>query len=83
MKITEFETIRVTEFPNILWVRVHTDEGIAGLGETFFMAETVEAYVHEVAAPRLLGRDPLEIEHHHLQLQDYHLLRQAFPHHFT
>ena len=35
MKITALETIRLDEFPNVLWVRVHTDEGLAGLGETF------------------------------------------------
>ncbi|TXI09689.1 MAG: mandelate racemase/muconate lactonizing enzyme family protein, partial [Rhizobium sp.] len=62
MKIAAFETIRIKEFPNILWVRIHTDEGIVGLGETFFMAETVEAYIHEVVAPKLLGRNPLEID---------------------
>ncbi|MDB5563049.1 MAG: Mandelate racemase/muconate lactonizing protein [Hyphomicrobiales bacterium] len=62
MKITGIETVRIEEFSNILWVQVHTDEGITGLGETFFMPKTVEAYLHEVVAPRLLGRDPLAIE---------------------
>ena len=62
MKITAIETIRVREFPNILWVKIHTDEGLAGLGETFFMAQTVEAYIHEEVAPRLIGRDPLQID---------------------
>ncbi|MDX0851608.1 mandelate racemase/muconate lactonizing enzyme family protein [Sinorhizobium medicae] len=62
MKITSFETVRVRDFPNILWVRIHTDEGLVGLGETFFMAQTVETYIHEVVAPKLLGRDPLEID---------------------
>ena len=33
MKITEIETLRLGEFPNLLWVRVHTDEGITGVGE--------------------------------------------------
>ena len=28
MKITELETIRLGEFPNIIWVRIHTDEGL-------------------------------------------------------
>lgn len=50
MKITAFETVRARDFPNILWVRIHTDEGLVGLGETFFMAATVEAYIHEVVA---------------------------------
>ena len=38
MKITAIETIRSAEFPNILWVEVHTDEGIVGLGETLLWA---------------------------------------------
>ncbi len=62
MKITAVDTVRLDEFPNLLWVRVHTDEGLVGLGETFFGARAVEAYVHESAAPRLVGRDPLAIE---------------------
>ena len=33
-----------------------------GLGETFFFPATVEAYVHEALAPKLLGRDPLQID---------------------
>ena len=35
MKITALETLRLGEFANLLWVRVHTDEGLVGLGETF------------------------------------------------
>ncbi|WP_306120283.1 MULTISPECIES: mandelate racemase/muconate lactonizing enzyme family protein [unclassified Roseitalea] len=62
MKITAIETIRIAERPNIVWVQVHTDEGLVGLGETFFIAGTVEAYVHEYLAPRVIGRDPLEID---------------------
>jgi L-alanine-DL-glutamate epimerase-like enolase superfamily enzyme len=62
MKITALETIRLGEFPNLLWVRLHTDEGLVGLGETFMGAQAVEAYLHEWAAQRLLGTDPLAIE---------------------
>ena len=62
MKITAIETIRIAERPNLLWLCVHTDEGITGLGETFFGAATVEAHVHEYIAPRVLGRDPFEID---------------------
>ena len=62
MKIRQVETLRLGEFPNILWVRVHTDAGLVGLGETFMGAAAVEAYLHEWAAPRLLGQDPLAIE---------------------
>jgi len=62
MKITAIETIRIAQRPNLLWVQVHTDEGLVGLGETFFGAATVEAHVHEYIAPRVIGRDPLEID---------------------
>ena len=62
MKITGIETLRIEAFANLLWVRVETDQGLHGLGETFFMPQTVEAYLHEVVAPKLLGRDPLAID---------------------
>ena len=62
MKIRALETIRLGEFPNLLWVRVHSDEGLIGLGETFMGASVVETYLHDVAAPQLLGEDPLEVE---------------------
>ena len=62
MKIVKLETIRIEERPNILWLRVYTDEGLIGLGETFFSAETVETYIHEFVAPRVIGRDPLQID---------------------
>lgn len=71
LKITAVETIRLGEFPNVLWVRVHTDQGLVGLGETFFGAEAVAAYIHETAAPYLLGKNPLDIEHHARQLVGY------------
>ena len=62
MKITGLETIRIEERPNLLWLQVRTDEALNGLGETFFMAETVETYIHEHVAPRVIGRDPLQID---------------------
>ena len=62
MKITKLETVRIEERPNLLWLLVHTDEGITGLGETFFGAKTVETYIHEYVAPRVIGRDPLQID---------------------
>jgi L-alanine-DL-glutamate epimerase-like enolase superfamily enzyme len=62
MKVTAIETIRLEEFPNLLWVQVHTDEGLTGLGETFYGVAAAEAHIHEFVAPRLLGTDPLLIE---------------------
>jgi L-alanine-DL-glutamate epimerase-like enolase superfamily enzyme len=62
MKITALETLRTEEFSNVLWVRVHTDSGTIGLGETFYGAGAVEAHIHETLADRLIGRNPLHIE---------------------
>jgi len=62
MKITSIETLRTEEFSNVLWVRVGTDSGIIGLGETFYGAGAVEAHIHDTLAQRLLGRNPLHIE---------------------
>ncbi|MFB2830724.1 mandelate racemase/muconate lactonizing enzyme family protein [Aeromonas jandaei] len=62
MKITKVETLRSTEHENILWVRLYTDTGFVGLGETFMGAAAVEAYIHEFAQQKLLGQNPLSIE---------------------
>ena len=62
MKITALETIRIDEFPNLIWLQVRTDEGVSGLGETFYLSKTAEAYVHEALAQKLVGRNPLEID---------------------
>lgn len=77
MKITEIETLRPEEFPNLLWVLVHTDEGITGLGETFYGACSAEAYIHEWAANRLIGEDPLQIDRHAKRLSGYLGFRSA------
>ena len=71
MKVTALETVRLDEFPNLIWVLVHTDEGLTGLGETFFGARAVEAYIHESAAQYLLGKDPLRIDRHSRDMVGY------------
>ena len=71
MKITNVETIRLGEFPNIIWVRIHTDEGLTGLGETFMGAAAVEAYIHEWVGPKLIGKDPLAIESRNRDITGY------------
>ncbi len=74
MRITAFETIWLEEFPNLCWVEVRTDEGLVGLGETFFGPRAVIAYIHETVAPRLIGKDPLAIDRHSRTLiHDYYL----------
>ena len=71
MKITNVETVRLGEFPNIIWVRIHTDEGLTGLGETFMGAAAVEAYIHEWVCPKLIGKDPLAIESRNRDITGY------------
>lgn len=62
MHIDCLETIRLAEHPNLLWLELHTNEGSTGLGETFMGVAAVEAYLHDFAQQKVLGRNPLEIE---------------------
>jgi galactonate dehydratase len=62
VKITGIETIRLAERPNLIWLHVETDEGITGLGETFFGPGAVEAHLHDTVAPLVIGQDPLAID---------------------
>jgi galactonate dehydratase len=64
MKVTAIETINLEEYPNVLWVQIHTDEGIVGLGETFYAVEPAIAHIHQTIAPYLLGQNPLQIDKH-------------------
>lgn len=71
MKITALETIQLANYPNLIHVLVETDEGITGLGETFLGADAVNGWMHENAAPYLLGKDPRDIERHWQQLKGF------------
>ena len=64
MKVAAIETINLDEYPNVLWVQVHTDAGIVGLGETFYAVEPVIGHIHQTIAPYLLGQNPLQIDKH-------------------
>ncbi len=64
MKITKLETVWITEQSNTLWLRIHTDEGLIGLGETYYVPRAVSAVIHDVFGNLLLGRNPLDIENH-------------------
>jgi galactonate dehydratase len=68
MKITAVETIELAEFPFVFWLRLHTDDGVIGTGETFWAPAPVAAYVHGNAAAYLLGKDPRDIELHDRRL---------------
>jgi L-alanine-DL-glutamate epimerase-like enolase superfamily enzyme len=80
MKITKIETLwfealpqsewaRINAkarqaLPNNLWVRIHTDTGLIGIGETYYLPRAVASVIHDVFAPLLIGRDPRDIENH-------------------
>lgn len=70
MKITRIETIHIAEFANILFVRIHTDSGLLGLGETYYTPNSTRAFIHDVASTMLLGQDPRDIERHWRRLYD-------------
>jgi L-alanine-DL-glutamate epimerase-like enolase superfamily enzyme len=71
MKVTAIETIRLGRQPNLLWCRLHTDEGLVGLGETFYGPEAAEAHIHRIIAPYLIGADPRAVERHQAHLTGY------------
>ena len=64
MKISAIETIQLETLPNHVWVQIHTDDGLVGLGETCKSAQAVVGHIHQIAAPYLLGKDALQIERH-------------------
>ena len=64
MIVTHIETVRVDELPQIIWVNIHTDNGIIGLGETWYAPTVVEAAIHDHFGPLIIGRDPRNVELH-------------------
>ena len=69
MRITKIETLRLERGVTVhagpiqwLWVLIHTDSGLFGLGETYPHPAAEEAVVHSSLAPRLLGQDPSRID---------------------
>jgi galactonate dehydratase len=69
MRITKVETIAYHNVTQVhaggvgwLWVRIHTDSGTYGTGETFPAPDSEKAIVLRDFAPVLLGRDPRDIE---------------------
>ena len=71
MKITKIETIRLRSRATLIWVRVHTDDDIVGLGESWFGCAAIEADIHDRIAPALLGQDPSRIEALNRQMRPY------------
>ncbi len=57
MRIIKVETIRYAALPNLLWVQLYSDDGLVGLGETFYLPAAVESIIHDVTAGFILNRD--------------------------
>lgn len=70
MTISALETIFLPEYPSILFVAVHTDAGLTGYADTCYAPDAVAGYIHQFAAPMLLGHDPLAIELHWRRLYE-------------
>jgi len=49
---------------DLLLLRIHTSDGLAGHGETFYGAGAVASLIHDWMSSRLLESDPLAIESH-------------------
>jgi L-alanine-DL-glutamate epimerase-like enolase superfamily enzyme len=65
IRITAIETVIPDEWmPGLLLVRVHTDAGIIGHGETYYAPGAAAALLHDWMSQRLLGADALAIESH-------------------
>ena len=56
-RLERIETIRLESQPNILWVEVTDENGVTGLGETYYVPGAVEAVLHELIGPLVLGTD--------------------------
>ena len=77
MKIKNITTINIEEIPQITWVQIETDNGIIGLGETFFGPKAVSGCIHEIFSPMLIGKNPFNIEKHWKNMFD---MANAFGH---
>ncbi|MFN8006456.1 MAG: mandelate racemase/muconate lactonizing enzyme family protein [Terriglobia bacterium] len=68
MKITKIETVYWKSsqdapwLPNWTWIKIHTDTGHSGIGETYPRSEAEAALVHSTVARLLLGHDPRDID---------------------
>jgi galactonate dehydratase len=62
VKITAIESLQWNAYPRLMIVRVLTDSGVIGLGETVDKIPAARAALHGTLAPLILGQDPLDIE---------------------
>ncbi len=64
-KITAIETaIPSGVMSNLILIRIHTDDGLIGCGETYYTPQAIEALIHDWMAQRLIGSEATDIEAH-------------------
>jgi galactonate dehydratase len=62
VRVVRVETIRHTGLPNLLWVQLISEDGLIGLGETFYLPGAVEAVIHDLIAAFVFGQPDCSIE---------------------
>jgi L-alanine-DL-glutamate epimerase-like enolase superfamily enzyme len=64
-RITAIETaIPADIMPNLVLVRIHTEDGSVGCGETYYTPHAIDSLIHDWMADRLLGAESTDIESH-------------------
>jgi galactonate dehydratase len=58
-RIVKIETLCIS---HLLLLRVHTDQGLIGCGESFYAPQAVAAMLHDWMSNRLIGANALDIE---------------------
>ncbi|QDT34867.1 mandelate racemase/muconate lactonizing enzyme family protein [Thalassoglobus polymorphus] len=64
-KITAIETVIPSQImTNLILVRIHTEDGIIGCGETYYTPHAIDGLIHDWMAERLIGSEATDIEAH-------------------
>ncbi len=89
MKIVKVESIRFSDRINIgggsggdgkaefCWLRIHTDKGIVGIGETYPSINGELGSLKDIASEYLIGRDPRDIDGIWKDIYKYQSMRNA------
>lgn len=65
VKVTAVETVQPSHLMgSLMLLRIHTDAGIIGHGETYYGPGAVTALIHDWMSDRLLGADAMAVESH-------------------
>ena len=62
MRLKSLTTVRTVAQRNLCFVILELDDGVSGLGESFYAAEAVETYLHTSVAPILFGLEDVSPE---------------------